>query len=264
MLDEEGRRDASTGKFRCLLDVGSFLVGDNTYIEHISTTSASLLCLVLNKNFVVMLRASTREFTIVFSVVSSFQLVDMSPVVDALFLCDQQKTYLTLGEGANVRMYSCEQDDSVQPCTTLTLNTTKRFRGAFVTKLSKLTCSKCLVCDNVGHLSLLHIPNELTPLKFPSSVGGHGVNCVIGFKHTAEGILAVCNSEHTINLYKLADVLCSVSGGTSTYVKPYRVLCSQFPITSITFVKSDQLVMASAINQSITFWGGFSSTVTGG
>lgn len=117
----------------------------------------------------------------------------------------------------------------------------------------------------MGHLSLLHVSKDLTPLKFPSTVGGHSIHCVIGFKHTTEGILAICNSDYTINLYKLADILCSVNNGVSSYVKPYRSLCSQFPINSITFGRSDLLVMASAVNQSLTFWGGFSSTIiTGG
>jgi len=258
-FEEDGRKEAG-GKFKCVLDVSTFI--NNGLEQHMSTTIASLVCVLLNQNHIVLLKAATREFTITFSIVTTLQLANISPVVDALFLSDQQNTYLTLAEGANVRIYSLEQNTLIQ-CATLPLNT-KRSKASHIKSFSKLTCSKCLVCDNVGHLSLLHVPNELTPLKFPSSVGGHGVNCVIGFKYTSEGILAICNGEHTMNLYKLADVLCSVGNGKSSYVKPYRVLCSQFPITSITFVKSDQLVMASAINQSITFWGGFSSTITGG
>lgn len=257
-MDEEGKRE---GKFRSLFDVGS-LMNESLNGQHISTAIGSLVCLLLNKNFLVFMKATGREFVTVFSVITTLRLTDTSPITDILFLCDQQRTYLALAEGSNIRTYAFDVN-KLQQCNIIPL-TIKRSKASFVSNFSKLTCSKCLVCDNIGHLSLLHVPDSLTPLNFPSSVGGHSINCVIGFKHTAEGILAICNADYTINLYKLADILCSVNSGESLYVKPYRVLCSQFPISSITFVKSDQLVLASAINQSLTFWGGFSSNITGG
>lgn len=242
------------GKFRCTYDVQKVLKEELTH--HIVATYGALMCLILNGKYCILMKAKKNDLGVIsFDVKTSFLLSDTSNVTDVLFLNEKQKTYLVLAEGCNVNIMHVD-DDGLTPTHVLTVPM-KRSKGTAISRLHKLTCSKCFVIDDVGHLSLLCVPNMITPLKFPSTVGGHGICSIVGFKHTSEGMLAICNNEYTINIYSLADILCSVTN--SCNVKPHRALCSQFPINSLTFVRSDQLAMASTVNQSITFWGGFSS-----
>ena len=229
-------------------------------VGHLATSIGSLLSLIVNGKFCVLMKARKNESgAVLFEVKASFTLNDLQPVVDAMFLSHQHKNYLVLAEGCNVNILSVDKD-SLDSCNVLSVSM-KKSRTSAIKKFHKLTPSKCLVIDDLGRLSLLSVPNEIVPLKLPGSVGGHSICAVVGFKHTSEGILAICNNDYTTNLYSLADILTSVNSETSMYVKPYRILCNQFPINSLTFVKSDQLAMASSVNQSITFWGGFTSNV---
>lgn len=243
------------GKLKYTLSTKNFLKEDLEFIT--SGSLGSLVCLILNGKFCILLKAQPSESGgVLLDLKSSFALNEVTPVSQAMFLKTQQSVFLLLAETTTLNVLSVNDEDLV-PCNVIPVPM-KKSQGSMIHQLYKITSSKCLVIDNVGHMSLFSAPSELTPLKFPSSFGGHSVCSAIGFKHTSEGVLAICNGDYTLNFYSLADIICSVSNGTSVYVKPYRVFCSQFPINAINFIKSDQLALVSSVNQSITFLGGFS------
>lgn len=242
------------GKVKYPFSVENFLAEELTQVSTASINS--LLCLILNGKKCLIFNVHVESNGILFDLTTSFPLNEGSPVSQAMFLKTPKAIYLVLVETTtlNVLMVS---NDELSPSVIVNVSM-KKSQGTSISHLYKITSSKCLVIDNVGHVSLYCAPNELTTLKFPSSIGGHSICSSVGFKHTTEGILAICNNDYTINFYLLADILCSVTEETSVYVKPYRVFCSQFPINAISFIKSDQLALVSAVNQSITFLGGFS------
>jgi len=182
----------------------------------------------------------------------SYIFAEPSHIKQTIFLKGQDKLYIAAMETNNINLLALENDK-------LSLSHSIHMAGTSLKRLHRVTLSKCLVIDNMGQISLFSIPNELISLKFPSSMNGHGICSAVGFKHTNEGILAICNNESTINFYYLADILCSVTNKKSVFVKPYRAFCSQFPINALNFLKSNQLAMVSTVNQSITLLGGLSN-----
>lgn len=249
------KKDSFGGKLKCSLCTTGFLKEDLVTVT--SASLDSLVCLILNAKFCVLLKAQLIESGgILFDMKTSFALNELNPISQAMFLKTQKCIYLLLAETTTVNVFTVNDED-LTSCNIVTVPI-KKSLGSLISHLYKITSSKCLVIDNIGHMTLFSAPSELAPLKFPSSIGGHSVCSAVGFKHTSEGILAICNGDYTLNFYSLADIICSVSNGTSIYVKPYRVFCSQFPINAISFIKSDQLALVSSVNQSITFLGGFS------
>ena len=223
--------------------------------KHILVSFESFICIVLNSKHLFLLNIAKHDASLLQINTRSF-LHFLSTITDVVFLSQNKNTYLCLSEGVNIHVYLVGTDLTSVSIVPVSM---KHSQGSYIMNLHKLTCSKSLVIDNVGHLYLFCLQNDVFSLKFPCSIGGHNIFATIAFKQTSEGILALCSGEHTVNLYSLTDVFCSIEKGTSEYIKPYRVLCSQFPLNSITFVQSDQLAMASSVNQSISFWGGFLS-----
>lgn len=255
-IAHENKKD---NKYRFLINLKKYF--DDDYKEHITATTDGIMCIIVNGSLCLLCKVCRSEPTnlILFEVTSTTQLSTNNTVIDSLFLKDKEKLYLVLMDTNTVYV---AQIDNGEITSTIALNIPSKISKATgLSRLHKLTYSKCLIIDNLGYLNLLTVPDIVNGLKFPTSIYGHGVCAVVGFKNTTEGILAICNENHTINLYLLADIICSVKSGVSTFVKPYRVLCTQYPINSMTFVRHDQLAMASASNELITFWGGLLNNV---
>jgi len=220
----------------------------------ICTSLRNMLCLILDSKMCMIISFKSGDTAgLMIESNTSHELPESGEITQAMFLKVQDKLYIVLMENALINLLQLSGGNII-PSQSISMP----LKYASLLKLYKITASKCLVIDSLGHLFLFSLPSTLTLLKFPCSVNGHSICSSIGFKHTNEGNLAICNNDYTINFYYLADILCSVTNGTAIFVKPYRVFCSQFPINAISFIKSDQLAMASAVNQSITFLGGLS------
>ncbi|XP_047137157.1 uncharacterized protein LOC124813747 [Hydra vulgaris] len=223
--------------------------------NYIFVSFENFLCIIVNSKHLYLLSIAKFDPNLLQINCKSF-LNFLSAITNAVFLTQNKDIYLCLSEGANIHVFLVETD---LVSISVTLIPMKHSHGICIVALHKLTCSKCLVIDNIGHLYLFCLPNEVYSLKFPCSIGGHSIFATVAYEQSTDGILALCSGEHTVNLYSLADLFDSIENEVLGYIKPYRVLCSQFPINSITFIQSDQIAMASSVNQSISFWGGFLS-----
>ena len=251
----ESSKKESNGKTKYTFSLKSYLTKDSAATSDITCSSyKDLLCVVVNGAVCLLFKLKLLESVNFFlEHRDTFKFPEPSTtILHSVFLkAGQDKNYIAALEKQSISLLTFENGN-------LELSHTVQSKGPPMTKLHRLTLSKCLIIDSQGQLSLFSPPNEVVPLKLPSSIKGHSICSAIGFKYTNEGMLAICNNDYTINFYSLADILCSVSNNKAIFVKPYRVFCSQFPINAINFLKSDQLSMVSTVNQSITLLGGLS------
>lgn len=255
-ISHENRKE---NKYRFNISMKKYF--EEGYKYHMSVTSDGILCILINGKFYLFCKIYKSELSnlIIVEITSSVTLTNSHPVIDALFLSDLEKLYLLLLDTNSLSVMHIENGKELsRNNVTVPL---KKSKATGLSRLHKLTSSKCLVIDNLGYSNLFIVPNLVIGLKLPTSIYGHGICAVVAYKQTTEGILAICNENHTINLFLLADVIGSVRNDSSTFVKPYRVLCSQYPINSMTFVRNDQLAVASSSNELITFWGGLSTNI---
>ena len=259
---ETSSKKELNGKPKFIFSLKNHVAKDEVTSSEFNISCSSykdLLCLVLNGIVTLLFKLKLLESgNFVLEHRDTFKFAESSPatnIIHSIFLKGgQDKIYIAALEKQTISLLTFENgklDLMPNPV---------QWKGPPMTRLHRLTLSKCLIIDVQGQLSLYSPPTEVVPLRLPSSTKGHSICSAIGFKYTNEGMLAICNNDYTINFYSLADILCSVTGNKNkaTFVKPYRVFCSQFPINAINFLKSDQLSMVSTGNQSITLLGGLS------
>lgn len=250
-LQDEVKKET---KFKCSIEVKQYI---NTELKsHVSTAYNGLFCVVVNDNFVIIGRLQKSPTTSInIDIIKTIQLSESFTVADLLFLSNNDEVSLVIAGLNDMMIYKIIEGRVAEDPYNLQVVFKKLLRANTITSLRKFNTIQCLVIDNMGHLYLFSLTsNNIVSLKFPISIYGHGICAIVNNK--SDGLLAVCNENHTINLYSLKDITNSVVIGTATYVKPHRVLCSQYPINSMTFVKANQLAMASSANKLITFWGG--------